>query len=56
MKRSKKIYMLLGVLVVACIATFAVIRYEEHKGKIISSDEIILDIHSDSEESLSWEY
>jgi hypothetical protein len=56
MKRSKKIYMLLGVLVVACIATFAVIRYEEHKEKIRSSDEIILEIPSDSVKSLSWEY
>ncbi|MGI6764848.1 MAG: DUF4340 domain-containing protein [Anaerovoracaceae bacterium] len=56
MKRSKKIYMLLGVLVVACITTFAVIRYEEHKEKIRSSDEIILEIPSDSVKSLSWEY
>ena len=54
MKRSKKIYMLLGVLVVACIATFAVIRYEEHKEKIRRSDEIILEIPSDSVKSLSW--
>jgi hypothetical protein len=56
MKRSKRIYILLGVLVVACIATFAVIRYEEHKETIRSSEEVILAIPSDSVESLSWEY
>jgi len=45
----------LGVLVIACIATFAVIRFEEHKEKIKNSDEIILAIPGDSVQSLSWE-
>ncbi len=56
MKRSKRIYMLLGILVVACIATFALIRFEEHKEKIRSSEEIILEIPSDTVKALSWEY
>ena len=56
MKRSKRIYMLLGILVVACIATFALIQFEEHKEKIRSSEEIILEIPSDTVEALSWEY
>jgi len=55
-KRSKKIYVLLAVLVVACIATIVVKRVEEHKEKIKNSDEIILQISPDTVKSLSWEY
>ena len=54
MKQSKKIYILLGVLAVACIATFGVIQLEEHKEQIKNSDEIILEVPSDSVQSLSW--
>ena len=54
MKRSKKIYILLGVLAVACIATFGVIRLEDHKEQIKNSGEIILEVPSDSVQSLSW--
>ena len=50
MKRSKKIYLLLGVLAAACVLTFAVMRIEEHKEQIKNSDEIILEIPSDSVE------
>ncbi|WP_139905136.1 DUF4340 domain-containing protein [Clostridium thermarum] len=56
MKRSKRIYLLLGILVVACIATIIVRRVEEHKEKIKNSDEIILKIPSESVKTLSWEY
>ena len=56
MNRSKKIYALLGVLIVVCAATFAVMRMEEHKEQIRNSDEIILELPSDSVRSLSWEY
>jgi len=56
MKRSKRIYILLGVLVTACIATFGVTRYEEYREQIKNSDEIILEIPKDSVKSLSWEY
>lgn len=48
MSRSKKLYLLLGVLAEACIATFAVMRYEERKEQIRNSDEIILELPSDS--------
>ena len=34
MKRSKKIGVLTGVLVAACVVTWAVMRTEEHKEKI----------------------
>ena len=56
MKRYKKIYLLLGVLVVACAVTFAVSKYEEHKELISTSDEIVLELSSDDVQSLSWEY
>lgn len=55
MKRYKKIYILLGVLVVACAVTFAVSKYEEHKELISTSDEIVLELSSDDVQSLSWE-
>ena len=32
MKRSKRLYAMLGILVVACIATFAVTQTKEEKG------------------------
>lgn len=47
MSRSKKIYVLLGVLLVVCLATFGVSRFKEHKEQIKNSDEIILEIASD---------
>lgn len=56
MKRSKRIYILLGILAVVCIAAFAVVRHEEYKEKIKNSDEIILKIPTDSVKSLAWEY
>lgn len=54
MKRYKRILILLGVLAVACAATFAVSRYEEYKEEIANSDEVILEIPTDSVTTLSW--
>lgn len=56
MKRSKKLYILLGVLVVACIATFAVMHMEERKEQIKNSGETILELSGDSIQALSWEH
>lgn len=56
MKRSKKIYVLLGVLAAACIATFAVMRHEEYKEKIKNSEEVILALPGDSVKAVSWDY
>ena len=56
MKRFKKLGVLLGILVVVCIATFALTHYEEEQEQIKNSDEIILQIPTDSVTSLSWEY
>lgn len=54
MKRYKRIVVLLAVLVAACIATFAVSRYQEYKEEIANSDEVILEIDPDSVTTLSW--
>ena len=54
MKRYRRILILLGVLAVACAATFAVSRYEEYKEEIANSDEVILEIPTDSVTTLSW--
>ena len=40
MKRSRRLVILLGLLLAACAATFGVIRYEEHKEVIRNSDAI----------------
>lgn len=56
MNRSKKLYILLGVLAAVCIATFAVMRIEEHKEQIKNSEDIILELPSELVQSLSWEY
>lgn len=56
MKRSKKLYTLLGVLAVVCVLTFAVSKYEEKKEIIKNSDEIILELAKEDVVSLAWEY
>lgn len=56
MKKAKKIYALLGVLLVICVATFVISQREEEKEKIRNSDEIILTIDSEAVTALSWEY
>lgn len=56
MNRSKKLYILLGVLAVVCVITFAVCKYEEDQEQIKNSDEIILEIMGDDVQSISWEY
>ena len=56
MKKAKKIYALLGVLLIICVATFVISRQEEEKEKIKNSDAIILTIDSESVTALSWEY
>lgn len=56
MNRSKKIYILLGVLAVACMATFGAMRHEERQEQIKNSEEVILELGKDSVKGLSWEY
>lgn len=56
MRRSKKLIVLCSVLAAVCIATFAVLRLEEHREKIRNSGETILAVPADSVTALSWEY
>lgn len=56
MNRYKKLYILAGVLVVACLVTFGVTRYEAHQENIQNSGEVVLELPTDSVTSLSWEY
>ena len=56
MKRLKRLGILFGVLVIACIAAFCALRYEEHQEKIKNSEETILEVDPDTVTQLSWEY
>ncbi len=56
MKRSKRLYVLSGVLAVICVVTFRVSRYEQRKEEIKNSDEIILELAAEDVTALSWEY
>lgn len=56
MKKSKRIGVLLCVLGVACAATYGITKHEEKVELIKNSDEIILELDSDTVTALSWEY
>ena len=56
MNRYKRIYILLGVLCVACVVTFAVTRYEARREQIESGEAVVWELDTDTVESLSWEY
>lgn len=56
MNRSKRLCILAGALLMACAATYGVLRYEEHKEQIKNSDAVILEVPADTVQSLSWEY
>ncbi len=55
MKRSKKLLILVAVLVAACIATIILTHYEEKQEEIKNSDAVILEISADEVETLAWE-
>ena len=56
MSRSKKICVLLGVFLAACVVTFGVSRYEIYKEEIQNSNKIILELAEEEVTALSWEY
>ncbi len=56
MNKMRKLYVLLGVLVLACGITFFVSRQEEKKEQIKNSDETIFSVDTESVTALSWEY
>ena len=55
MKRSKRLIGLVAILAVVCVATFAMTKYEKKQEEIQNSDEIILEISSDSVETIRWD-
>lgn len=55
MSRSKKLYLLLGVLALVCAAALGAVRWEEHKERIRTSEEIILSLPKEDVTALSWE-
>ena len=56
MKRYKTVLILLGVLIVACVATVIVKHTEEKKEQIKNTDEVIISVAPDAVTSLAWEY
>ena len=55
MSRSKKLYLLLGVLALVCAAAFGAVRWEERKERIRTSADIILSLPKEDVTALSWE-
>lgn len=56
MNRSKKLYIMSGILAIVCVVTFCITKYEEKKEEIKNSDEVILELDSEKVTKLSWEY
>ena len=56
MKRSSKLYILLGVLIVACVGTVLVTRHQEKKEEIKASGEVVLTVPTDSVTAIRWDY
>lgn len=56
MNRSKRMIVLLCVLVGVCAATFAVTRHEERKEQIQASGQVILELPPEEVQTLSWQY
>ncbi len=54
MRKKNKLYALLGVLLVLCIAVVVVNNHEEKKEQIKNSGEVILEISKDDVNALSW--
>ena len=53
MKRAKKLYGLLGILAVICIATFLVMGYQEKQEKIQESGQTVLEVDPDQVQAIS---
>ncbi len=55
MKRYKRVWILVCILVVCCIAAFAVTKIEEQKEQIRNSEDVILAVTNADVQSVSWE-
>lgn len=56
MKRSKKLAVLLGVLLAAVVATVGLSFFREEKEQIKNSGEVVLELDPETVTALSWEY
>lgn len=56
MKRSKRLFAMLGVLAIVCAATFAAMQVEQRKEQIKVSGQVVLEISADDVQSLKWDY
>ena len=56
MNRAKRLSILLAVLVVACAATFLVLRMEQQQEQIQTSGETVFSLEPSSVQTLSWTY
>ena len=54
MKRSNKLLVLVGVLIVVCVLTVVVLKTEQKKELIRTTDEVVLELDPDSVERLAW--
>ena len=54
MRKKNKLYALLGVLLVLCVAVVFVSNHEEKKEEIKNSGEVILEIKKENVTALSW--
>ncbi len=55
MKRYKKVWILSGILVLCCVATFAITKIQEQKENIRNSGEVILSLEETDIQGVSWE-
>ena len=55
MKRSKKLCILLGILIAVCLAALAAMLSEEKKEEIKTSGETVLSVESAKVTALCWE-
>ncbi len=56
MKRYKRVFVLLGILVALCAATLAVLGWESHQEQIQNSDAVILELKAEDVTALHWTY
>ncbi len=56
MKRSKRIYILLAILAVTCLATLSASKIVQHQENIKNSEAVILSVSADDVTGLSWNY
>ncbi|MDO4281908.1 MAG: DUF4340 domain-containing protein [Peptococcaceae bacterium] len=54
MKRAKRLYILVGILVVLALAVVGSVKYQAHNEEIAATNETILTINPDDVTSLSW--